>query len=452
MKSFFYIGIMEHPLSNYSKFLNRLKEYEKKFPAIRCTLSCNPELTAEVVRKDLRDNPTLSNLSNWEFWRLAVNTNIKLHDIYDLLPEIIQKRIQYGFMKINLDIQTLLQYPYEAWDWTYLTKHENITLEDMLAHPEFPWVWDEISSNPNIRFHHIQEHPKLPWKEYALYKNLSRTATFTEIMSQPNKLWYYGRYLSNPNHTKEELEELVLFTFINANKYWYEHGYDDYNVDKKSIWVYLCMNKRLTFSDLYDMYLQLNFRMFILIQEVKWLKHIKGIFPYNYVFKEQLLKGKVRPDGFVERDQAFQTMSLNPNIAVADLRAYQHENWDFHKLSVYFKDVNYALETPYLNWNKELLFSENPNMTADLVKKYQTIYTQAWEWFSKNPAANFQDIPTDNYSIFKLKGFITLPTFEEIRAYFAKNKIIRILVECISNPVYAQCRKRLLREHNELSV
>lgn len=440
---------MEHPLSLYAIFQKRMKEYEKDFPVIRICLSSNPELTAEVVRKDIRDNPTLPSHYSWDFGTLAVNKNIKLHHIYDLIPESIQKHILCNVYHVNLDIQTLLQYPKEPWDWRSLTKHENITLEDILAHPKLPWVCDVISDNPNIRFHHVKKYPKLPWKENRLYANLSRTATFTEIMSQPNKLWYYGRYLSNPNHTKEELEELVLFTFINANKYWYEHGYSDYNVDKKSIWVHLCTNKRLTFSDLYDMYLQLNYRMLTLIQEVKWLKRIKGVFLYNYVFKERLLEGKVRPDGFVERNQAFQTMSLNPNITVADLQAYDNENWDFHKLSVYFKDVNYALETPDLNWHKELLFSQNPNMSADLVKKYQTIYTQIWHWFCKNPVAKFQDLTTDTYGVFKLQGFITPPSPQEIRKYFAKKRIIRILVECISNPVYLYCRKRLLKEHGD---
>jgi len=88
-----------------------LKEYENEFPDIRFALSSNPELTAEVVRKDLVDNPimpseynldfwtvirrdlpynpTLPRNYSWDFWTLMRNPNIKLHDIYDLIPENI---------------------------------------------------------------------------------------------------------------------------------------------------------------------------------------------------------------------------------------------------------------------------------------------------------------------------------------------------------------------------
>ena len=44
------------------------------------------------------------------------------------------------------------------------------------------------------------------------------------------------------------------------------------------------------------------------------------------------------------------------------------------------------------------------------------------------------------------------PTFDEIKDYFAKKRIVRILVECMSNPSYQQCRKRLIREHGEISI
>lgn len=480
---------MEHPLSPYGFFLNRLKEYETYFPDIRFALSSNPELTAEVVRKDLVDNPILPSKYNldfwtvvrrdlpynpnlprnysWDFWNLMRNPNIKLHDIYDLIPENIKKKIKYHEYSINLDIQTLLQYPNEPWDWISVTKNKNITLEDILAHPEFPWEWGFISYNPNIRFHHVKEHPHISWDENDVYLRLGKTASFTEIIQHPNNLWDCMYYLSNPNHTKEELEELVLLTFVKANtSSWYR-------VEKETLWVYICLNKNLTFSDLYDMYLHLNERMYKLLHTVKWLKRIQGIFPYNYTFKENLLKDKLmRCGGFLERGVAFQAMSRNPNITMADLEAYPLDNWNYGFLSKTFKEVEYALKTPCFNWSKESLFCDNPHMTAELVQKYEHVDERVWQWFSYNPVANFNEVcnhksnfvnikgcseeiadyfATRTYSMFRLKGAL-IPSTQEIRAYFAKKKIIRILVEAVSNPTYAQCRKRLLREHSKLYV
>ena len=482
---------MDHPLSPYGFFLNRLKEYENEFPDIRFALSSNPELTAEVVRKDLVDNPILPDKYNldfwtvvrrdlpynpnlprnysWDFWNLMRNPNIKLHDIYDVIPENIKKKIKYHEYSINLDIQTLLQYSNEPWDWISVIKNKNITLEDILAHPEFPWEWGVISYNPNIRFHHVKEHPELPWdNDYDIYPKLSKTASFTDIIQHPNNLWDPIYYLTNPNHTKQELEELVLFTFIKSNIHssWF-------SLDNKSLWIYLCLNKNLSFSDLYDMYLCLTERMYKLLHTVKWLKRIHGIFPYNYIFKENLLKEKLmRCGGFVEREFAFQNISYNPNITVADLQTHPFENWNYGYLSKTFKEVEYALQTPWYNWSKESLFCDNPYMTAELVQKYEHVDERVWQWFSNNPVANFNEVCNHKsnfvnikgcseeiadyfkirtYSMFKLKGTL-IPSTQEIQKYFAKKKIVRILVECISNPVYAQCRKRLLREHGEFSV
>jgi hypothetical protein len=47
--------------------------------------------------------------------------------------------------------------------------------------------------------------------------------------------------------------------------------------------------------------------------------------------------------------------------------------------------------------------------------------------------------------------FFLEPTFAEMREYFAGKKIVRHMVEYISNPSYEQCRKRLKREHTLLA-
>jgi hypothetical protein len=60
------------------------------------------------------------------------------------------------------------------------------------------------------------------------------------------------------------------------------------------------------------------------------------------------------------------------------------------------------------------------------------------------------DCKKDTMGICLKQPFFLEPTFAEMREYFAGKKIVRHMVEYISNPSYEQGRKRLKREHNKL--
>ena len=80
--------------------------------------------------------------------------------------------------------------------------------------------------------------------------------------------------------------------------------------------------------------------------------------------------------------------------------------------------------------------SRNPNMTFEIVEKHSEM---PWEFEKLNECATFFTSKTDDETI--QKG---------IRRHFASKTIARVWKQCISNPTYKVCKKRLLREFSGL--
>lgn len=470
-----------HPLSTYGIFLKRLDEFEKDCIEEGLTftpdnmlffLSYNPLLTAEIVKKH----------NGWNWWMLMKHPNILLHDIYDVIPASEKSKIYMYPYAINLNIETLLRHRYELWDWSKLTKHPNIKIEDIIDHPTLPWNLEEISNNPNIQLHHLKKYPTLPWKDDIVFKEFSKTASFKEIIELPNKPWCFEHYLVNEKHTKEELEELVLFTLLHTKRNYY-NGYEYHYMDiftrtsSPINWVYgyLCQNTRLNFADLYDIYLHLNERLKKLIHKVTWLSKIDGLFPCCYIFKEQLLHNKLLPGKtFISKDEVFSKLSYNKNITSADIKKYPNEDWNYIPLSEIIDDIPYVFENYRKNWDLYSVFVRNKHMTKELAIQYENKMGPSGIYFYiANPVCTCEEIKefvtkyrhkkvsiflysehkegckrfSENF--FKKPDFLQ-PSFQEMKEYFAKKKIIRILVEVVTCPAYLWCRNRLTKEYTVL--
>ncbi len=454
-----------HPLSNLNIFLKRLEEYEKDFKDIRCYLSLNPNLTAEMVLKDLELHPNLpTNIGWWDYWCLMRHKNIKLEAIFHIIPERIKQYIYCNNFHINLTINTLIKYRCQDWGWCGVTKHNNITIEDIVNHPELPWDYNFISKNPNLRLYHLEKYPHFPWNEFDVYQTVSATASFQEIISRMDKPWSMQKILTNPNHSKAELEELILFIFITKNVVYYCQNTMVLNILQiptiKDCWEYLCLNRSLTFADLYDMYLLLNKRLRYLITEVSWLEEVKKHFPDQLIFTGYMVNTTPihEYDSFVDAKHAFQNMSYNETITGEDIEIHKDKPWNFLRVSHNIKDIEYVFEHPEFSWDYWTLFSRNKHMTKELAIKYNTTsqFNYAVVWYCANPVATAADInelitnklvsKKDQY-IYVSKSDFLEPSWKEIREYFAKKKIIRILTEINANPDYLWCRKRLAREH-----
>jgi hypothetical protein len=220
----------------------------------------------------------------------------------------------------------------------------------------------------------------------------------------------------------------------------------------------------------------LNERLKQLIHKVTWLPKIEGLFPNCYIFKGRLLHNKLLPgDRFISKAEAFHKISYNKNITAADIRKHPDEDWNYQPLSEFIDDIPFVFENPRHNWDLWRVFVRNKHMTKELAVAYQDkIGPSGLFFYSANPVCTCKEVNDfittyDGYkkvslflysnhthgckkfseNFFKKPDFLE-PSFEEIREYFAKKKIIRLITEVHVNPMYMWCKRRLLREHTQL--
>jgi hypothetical protein len=100
-----------------------------------------------------------------------------------------------------------------------------------------------------------------------------------------------------------------------------------------------------------------------------------------------------------------------------------------------------------------MYFPGDADQTIFYIKYYLIQVNKHVSWHDKK--CIFEELlPLTSHPEFvRLAGipFFLEPTFQEIRHYFAKKQIVRHIVECLTNPAYEQCRKRLKREHEKMN-
>ena len=412
-------------------FHKRIQQYDSFFPELRKYLSKNPNITLDMVLQDIQRNP--SKQHQWEFNELAKHIPVK-----DLLPFTVLDLYNFDPISLygNIDIDTLLKNPSVPWDWCRVTMNSHITMEDIADHPELPWDYDVIFQNPNLKFHLIALKHERPETFYKL----SKIATLEQLEQYPNKPWSSACLSSPYIRDKIKLKELQELFHKTATLH-----------DQDLTFYFLAHNPNLNFQDLQDLL----------------GSHIKFFF----------------------------YASLNPSITVQDFLSYPNEQWGFESLSITLP-VDFMLEHPEYNWywnnvlyfNKTLTYKKLTERFYTIVQDYyinkykegikfydtdtntmyfpgeadQTIFYIKYYLIQVNKHVSWHDkkcifeelLPLTSHPHFVRLACIPLflePTFQEIRHHFAKKQIVRHIVECLTNPAYEQCRKRLKREHEKMN-
>jgi hypothetical protein len=414
-------------------FKQRLHRYSPiTIPShLRECLSKNRALTIDMVLYDMKINPKYKH--HWRFATLAQVIPVEdliLNNIFpatsttksDLhLPEVYKMKITIDTI---LKTHTLVQY-----DYSRLVQHPNITIEDILAHPELPWNYLYIYNNPNLKFHHmplikhlVPNDIHIPCMTNAFY-TLSRNATFEQITNHPHKTWY-PIALSSPHIHKEHFPTLLAYFR------------DQYDIRTKPSTFLLnesFANPNLTFQDFLELFGDIVFR-------------------YFWYFKNFTL-------------QDFHTYKSHPSVQwhypdfghilpLDTILAHPDTKWDYYKILEQNNTLTYeqVTTTPiplrcpipdptlaqwrvkrHLFENKNIPHIDKKRLLEELLQSIETSYN----------ALDFD-------CLFQSPLFLE-PTFQEIQHHFAKKKIIRHIVETLTNPQYLQCRKRLLREHNTMA-
>ena len=407
------IGIFANmdPLTIFQK---RIHQYDNGIiPNLRKLISYNPKMTIEMVVQDMQENP--SKKHEWQFHLLCRHIHIKDLLAHGILPRPSDINDFSQVMKI--DIQTLVQMKdKEDWDWEKLTMNKNFTMEDIAAHPELPWEYSMLLGNPNIKLHSLVLEYKPPdpnpfhplilqYGSVNIFNLLSSSATYNDITNYPDKPWTY-RCLESPNiKDKTQLQELWL-------------RFKDSSPNAPHT---LAENPALTIEDL------------------KELLPTKDFYPI---------------------------VSNSPNITQQHILDNPNEKWCFSALGRHLP-MEYILSHKEHEWVWSSIYRWNKTLTYEIIKKiipketFMTdasllFYNEHFPYMDKKKL--YEDILFNHYLKNKnvrpdyliTSPFFLEPTFEEIKYYFAKKRIIRHIVECLTNPKYKQCQKRLLKEYKTI--
>jgi hypothetical protein len=397
-----------------------------------------------MVKQDIQQDPTAQ--PDWQYDNLCHTIpcpDLLTHGFTPTNPE------RNSNIYINPTIDILLQYPYD-WNWCMLSRHKNIKIEEIAAHPELPWYLNNLAYNPNLTLNHLFQYPHLfPDIPHNIYQ-LSHKASFEEIITHPTLPWALHS-LASPNiKTKAHITHLLNTQFKN-------------HLTSYSTKVHVCCNPNLSFNDLLDLF--------------DSMPMLGAIEIGNTVYSN--------PPGSTSLD-ALDFAAFNPNTTFEDFQKFPHWFWKNIKQFADRFPLEYIKAHPEHKWdwaevvyrNKHITYDNHHTLLPTLITYMETTFNYTpstyhiLEMFYHNKHLTHFDkkrfyediltimhqrIPTDieiNVKPFTFvleSPFFLEPTFQEIKEYFAKKKIIRGVVEVLSNPKYLQCRKRLEREHSGLA-
>lgn len=423
-------------------FHKRVLEYQPLFPNLRRYLARNPHITMAMVLEDMARHP--SHKHEWTFDNLCkvipLDT-LLAHGFTPAYPDMVTcDLIQPSIDTLRKTKDTI------PWNWYMLTSHRDIRIEDIARHPDLPWYYDVICYNPNLTLQHVLTYPHLFPDQHNVHNVfflLGRTATFEDIIHHPDKPWSFNA-LSSPNiKTVEHVKRLI--------------EYFENDRTTPGLRLCICRNPNLTFDDLVS--LERDYRDHPAYPNFKLLPFS----PYN------------------------------PNTTLDHLQPYSPPPYCYNRLHVMVDrlPLDFILEHPDIPWDWMDIITNNKHITYESISKLHST-------FSKYLQKRFDYIPADyhvktlfyncsrhmpphdkkqlyedilglvrqggpgspggqDYARFPYEYILRSPLFlepthEEIRQYFAKRRIVRHMVEALSNPHYLQCRKRLQRECANLQI
>jgi hypothetical protein len=420
-------------------FHHRIHQFQSRYPDLRSWLAQNKKITMTMVLEDMQKYPQYKH--EWQFKHLSYSIPVDTlldHNIYPLNNQCKDSSI----CCMNLTIHTLLRTRNQIeWDWNYLTYHKNITIENILDHPELPWVPVQIQNNPNFIYEHYRllKTRRPIWVQnhlYYIFHILSKNATYEQITTNPEQLWTLDA-LHSPHLQKHHLQQLLPY-FIKK--------YPNDATHSQLAWI-CSSNPNLSFDDLLDLFGTIAFQY----------AYSNSNFTYQDFLKHPLHKWDVP--------------SLNLKLPLDYIIQHPEYDWKWYSLLVFssqltYKDINRLPDTA-LQQLRDIWTNNDPDAFA--TKPFDI---RLKEVFFHNHGLDPEDrkhllqellafylahpiIPDASYEIglynLAMSPLFLEPTFLQIKEYFAKKKMIRILTEVQSNPAFKQCRKRLLRECSELN-
>ena len=286
--------------------------------------------------------------------------------------------------------------------WNRLSMHQNISMQHVNSHPTFPWNWYYMSKNPNIRFEDVLNHLDQPWDWFQL--SCHRNISMDHVLEHPHLPWKLATLAHNKNIGINE-----YLRYVTQHP---QHHQQQWN------WVNFCSNPNLDIEDIIK---------YCPPQWIKWYLTEnpnvtpEHVFKYPHLFENHraLCKNPSFGIEYVLEQEWWKVYSCNPNLRYEEVIANIDKPWDWYAIS---KHPNITYEQVLTLW--EII--QNSMLHDDA-------------WIANLFIAGLCSNPTLMY-----------PTQSEIREWWASKTICRILFECFVCPKYEKCKRRLLKEYDEL--
>jgi hypothetical protein len=369
-----------------------------------------------IIAKRIRDN-----CNKWDWRSLSLNKNTTLDIIETTLdlewpinilmqnPNMTWQFIRKWFIPQNEEENKNKKYEIISfWKWECVhLNYDLVTWEDVKADPELPWCWSSLSSN--ITWDIVKAHPDKPWNYSAISKNktitienvlesidrqwdwsaLSSHTTWDVVQANPELPWCWSSLSSNPNITWDIVK-------AHPDKPWdYRHYSCNINLTNDIVE----NNPGIQF-DMFEYKFMRNYRNYKLKNKAHILSTLEII---EKIKRDRTLLSFTRD---VQMEYEYSSLSFNGNLT-----------WDIVK------------ENPDMPWDYTLI-SASEIITWQIVEDNQHIN---WDW----------EMLSDNPSILELSE-------NDVEFLSCVHYIQTRWRDALYNPKYAICRKRILREFNEL--
>jgi hypothetical protein len=116
---------------------------------------------------------------------------------------------------LNQFEQYVIDNPNKDWNYTYLSRNENITFEIVQTIPDKDWDYFGLSQNSNITWRIVQDNPDIHW-DYD-WLSMNPNITWEIVEANPDKPWNFNRLSRN----KFKYDKGLQYVKIKKIQHWY---------------------------------------------------------------------------------------------------------------------------------------------------------------------------------------------------------------------------------------
>ena len=284
----------------------------------------------------------------------------------------------------------------KKWNWSHLSRINIITFDIIKLNINLPWDYESLSRRKNIDFNFVSEFIDKPWNWCEIsYRNKIPIGMLIYISTLHRLDWY---------KLSQTYSDIEIAENIQLDWYWY-------NIfslrDKESI--------HLIFRNIDHL------ENAILDKIVKSIcydtKNINKI-PWHIIMKCEHIRWN------------WDLLSSRQDLSLECLLKYHKKDWHWKVISKNKAITwDFVSKNKHLPWDYEFL-SNNPNITLENI--------------NQTPFNNW------NYDVFQVNPNFLLSNEDLIKKNHAICIIQRAYKKCYYNPDYLVCRKRLIKEYNNL--